>query len=141
VKEARQMGLTYRFAGAAGMSQPVFIRRATAQAAQGVLSSTDFVESNPDPKVQDFVKRYREAYGTEPDVHAAAYYDAAVLAAKSIASAGTPEVSRVRGAAGNLRYPGILANYRCSAKGDCNQQLNIAEIDVGVPVLKYTMKF
>jgi FAD/FMN-containing dehydrogenase len=71
VRQARQMGATFRFAGAA-LSQPTFLRL-TGATSDGVISVDDFVSSNPAPAVQAFVARYKARYGAAPEIWAAAY--------------------------------------------------------------------
>ncbi len=141
VRQALQLGVPYRIAGSSGMSQPIFIRRATAQAAQGTVSSVEFTVSGSGSKSAEFQKHFTEAYGSEPDNYAAVYYDAVQLAARAIAAAGNIETARVREAATALRYVGAVTTYRCNGRGDCNHQLTITEVDVGSLVARTTMRF
>ncbi|HSV48314.1 MAG TPA: ABC transporter substrate-binding protein [Ramlibacter sp.] len=141
VRQARQLGMPYRMAGSSSMSQPIFIRRATAQAAQGTVSSVEFAAGGAGPNSAEFQKRFAQAYGPEPDNYAAVYYDAVQLAARAIAAAGSTETVRMREAATSLRYAGAVTTYRCNARGECNHQLTITEIDAGSLVQRTTMRF
>jgi branched-chain amino acid transport system substrate-binding protein len=139
VRQARQMGASFRFAGAA-LSQPTFLRL-TGSASEGVISVDDFIATNPAPSVQAFVRKYRAKYGADPEIWAAAYYDAAHLAALAINQAGSTNIDKVRGAFDSVHYTGALGTYHCDANGDCNHQSLITEIKGGKPTLVGTQTF
>ncbi|WP_077001234.1 ABC transporter substrate-binding protein [Variovorax sp. KK3] len=140
VRQAKQLGLTMKFAGSTSLSQPVFVKLA-ADAGDGALSSSDFVPGNPDPAVQEFVKKYEARTKTEAELYAATYYDAAWMLSKAINQAGSTEPAKVREAFNKLQHKGVLADYRCEANGDCNHQINIIEIQKGQPAVKTTVRF
>jgi branched-chain amino acid transport system substrate-binding protein len=139
VRQARQLGLQFHFAGSTSLSEPSFIKLAS-DAAEGVLSANDFVPTNPDPRVQAFAKKYDAKYKMSPEIWAASYYDAAHLAAKAIQAAGTGDAEKVRAAFGNIQHTGVLGDYRCDPNGDCNHQILIVEIKGGQPVVRSTVK-
>ena len=139
VRQARQMALTMHFAGTA-MSQPTFLNL-TEAASDGVLSADDFIAENPDPVVQGFVKKYRAKYGTDPEIWAAAYYDATHLAAKAINKAGSADPQKIRAAFAGLQHTGVLASFQCSDNGDCNHQIHIVEIKNKTPGVRSTVRF
>ncbi|VTU38293.1 Leucine-, isoleucine-, valine-, threonine-, and alanine-binding protein precursor [Variovorax sp. PBL-H6] len=140
VRQAKQLGLTMKFAGSTSLSQPVFVKLA-AEAGEGALSSSDFVPGNPDPAVQGFVKKYEARTKTETELYAATYYDATWLLAKAIRQAGSTDPMKIREAFGKISHKGVLADYRCEANGDCNHQINIIEVQKGQPVVKSTVRF
>lgn len=140
VRQAKQLGLKMKFAGSTSLSQPVFVKLA-GEAAEGALSSSDFVPGNPDPAVQEFVKKYEARTKTETELYAATYYDATWLLAKAIGDAGSTEPAKVREAFARISYKGVLADYKCLPNGDCNNQINIVEIQKGQPVVKTTVRF
>ncbi|MCC6195348.1 MAG: ABC transporter substrate-binding protein [Burkholderiales bacterium] len=139
VRQARQLGLNFHFAGSTSLSEPSFLKLA-GDAAEGVLSANDFVPTNPDPKVQAFAKKYEAKYKMAPEIWAAAYFDATHLAAQAIKQAGTADATKVRTAFDTLRYTGVLGDYRCEANGDCNHQILIVETKGGKPIVRSTVK-
>lgn len=139
VRQAQQMGLPIQFAGTA-MSQPTFLNL-TEGLTRPVLSADDFVAENTDPLVQGFVKKYTAKYGAAPEIWAAAYYDAAHLAAKAINRAGSADPVKVRAAFNGLAHTGVLAAFRCSENGDCNHQIHVVEIKNKTPAVRGTVKF
>jgi branched-chain amino acid transport system substrate-binding protein len=140
VRQAKQLGLPFKFAGSTSLSQPVFIKLA-GEAGEGAISSSDFVPANPDPRTQAFLKKFAAHYKGEPELYAATYYDAMMLAAKAINAAGTTQPAKVREQFGTLKYNGILSDYRCEANGDCNHEILIVEVQKGIPTVKSTVKF
>ena len=100
-----------------------------------------FVPTDPNPGVQDFVKKYEAKFKMAPDVWSATYYDATILAAKAINEAKSTDVDKVRAAFGQVQYKGLLADYKCDKAGDCNKQVNIVEIKGGKPVVLSAVRY
>lgn len=139
LRQAKQFGLPFKFAGAV-LSEDAFLKLA-GSAAEGSMSASYFVPTDPNPAVQAFVKKYEARYKMAPDVWSATYYDATILAAKAINEAKSADVEKIRAAFSNVRYSGLLADYKCDKAGDCNQQVNIVEIKDGQPVVRSAVKF
>ncbi|MEB3780695.1 MAG: ABC transporter substrate-binding protein [Desulfurococcales archaeon] len=88
VKQARDMGIKARIIGAEGFDSPKFIEIA-GSAAEGVIIVTDFDRDSQNPMVKEFIRRYREKTGIEPDMVAASSFDAVMVLAKAIEKAGS----------------------------------------------------
>jgi branched-chain amino acid transport system substrate-binding protein len=60
------------------------------EAVEGLYAPTDFWLGNPDPKVQDFIKRFKQSYSQEKDPHTttACFYDALYAARYVVGKAG-----------------------------------------------------
>jgi branched-chain amino acid transport system substrate-binding protein len=133
VRQAKQFGLPIKFAGSV-LSEDAFLKLA-GRSAEGALSASFFVPTDPNEKVQSFNKKYEERFKIEPDVWSATYYDATILAAKAINEAGSADPKKIREAFSKVNYSGLLANYKCDDMGNCNHQINIVEIKDGKPVV------
>lgn len=140
VRQAKQLGLPFKFAGSTAVSQPIFLKLA-GDASEGVVSPSDYVSSNPEPMVQSFARKYADSYKTESELYAATYYDATHMLAKAINIAGTTEPAKLREAFSRVTHTGVLGHYRCEANGDCNHQVHMVEIVKGQPMVKTTVKF
>lgn len=140
VRQARQFGLPFKFAGSTSLSQPAFINLA-GPTGEGVISATDFLPANLDPNVTAFVEKFQKKYGELPELYAATYYDSVKLAAEAIKMAGSADPKKIREAFGKIDTQGVLAHYKCEANGDCNHQTNIIEIKNGKPSLLTVVKF
>ncbi|MBS80759.1 ABC transporter substrate-binding protein [Variovorax sp. Varisp41] len=139
LRQAKQFGLPFKFAGAV-LSEEAFLKLA-GSAAEGSMSASYFVPTDPNPAVQAFVKKYEAKYRMAPDVWSATYFDATILAARAINEARSPDVEKIREAFSRVSYSGLLADYKCDKAGDCNRQVNIVEIKGGQPVVRSAVKF
>ncbi|WP_208509524.1 ABC transporter substrate-binding protein [Variovorax paradoxus] len=139
LRQAKQFGLPFKFAGAV-LSEEAFLKLA-GSAAEGSMSASYFVPTDPNPAVQAFVKKYEAKYRMAPDVWSATYFDATILAARAINEARSPDVEKIREAFSRVSYSGLLADYKCDKAGDCNWQVNIVEIKGGQPVVRSAVKF
>jgi branched-chain amino acid transport system substrate-binding protein len=139
LRQAKQFGLPFKFAGAV-LSEEAFLKLA-GSAAEGSMSASYFVPTDPNPAVQAFVKNYEAKYRMAPDVWSATYFDATILAARAINEARSPDVEKIREAFSRVSYSGLLADYKCDKAGDCNRQVNIVEIKGGQPVVRSAVKF
>ncbi|OED00824.1 ABC transporter substrate-binding protein [Rhizobium sp. YK2] len=133
VRQAKQFGLPIKFAGSV-LSEDAFLKLA-GRSAEGALSASFFVPTDPSEKVQSFNKKYEERFKMEPDVWSATYYDATILAAKAINEAGVADPKKIREAFAKVTYGGLLADYKCDDAGNCNHQINIVEIKDGKPAV------
>lgn len=139
LRQAKQFGLPFKFAGAV-LSEEAFLKLA-GTAAEGSMSASYFVPTDPNPAVQAFVKKYEAKFKMAPDVWSATYYDATILAARAINEAKSTDVGKIRAAFSTVSYNGLLADYRCDKAGDCNKQVNIVEIKGGQPIVRSAVKF
>ncbi|MEJ8814157.1 ABC transporter substrate-binding protein [Variovorax ureilyticus] len=139
LRQAKQFGLPFKFAGAV-LSEDAFLKLA-GNAAEGSMSASYFVPTDPNPAVQAFVKKYEARYKMAPDVWSATYYDATILAARAINEAKGNDPERIRAAFSNVSYNGLLADYKCDKAGDCNKQVNIVEIKGGQPVVRSAVRY
>ena len=120
VKQAREMGLTMPIVGPTGLYSPKYMEIA-GKAVENTYFLGVFVPTNPDPKVQEFVKKYKEKYGMEPDTFAALAYDQGYVlkdAMEKAAAKGTVTRESLREAMAGSSYKGITGTVTFDAKGD-----------------------
>lgn len=106
-RQARELGIKVPFAGGDGWDSSK-----TYEIAQGALDggffSNHYTHESPDPKVQEFVKKYQEAYGQIPDALAALGYDAALVLIDAIGRATELTGPAVRDAIEATKdFPGV----------------------------------
>lgn len=101
-RQARELGLAVPLLGGDGWDSSKLFEIG-GEAMEGSFFSNHYSFENPDPVVQTFIQKYREAYGEVPDALAALGYDAARLAADAIERVGTLERSAIRYALATTR--------------------------------------
>lgn len=94
VKQARELGIKAQIMGAEGFDSPKFIEIA-GDASEGVIIVTDFDRESANPLVKEFIKRYKEKRGIEPDMVAASSFDAVMILAKAIEKAGSLDKQKI----------------------------------------------
>ena len=78
-RQARELGIKVPFGGGDGWDSSKLYEIAQG-ALDGSFFSNHYTDESPEPKVQAFVKAYKDAYGAVPDALAALAYDAALVA-------------------------------------------------------------
>ncbi|MBC7326191.1 MAG: ABC transporter substrate-binding protein [Moorella sp. (in: Bacteria)] len=111
VSQARELGITAPMLGADGWDSPKLAEFAGGAAnLKDTYFTNHYSASDPDPRVQAFVKAYKEKYGSEPDAFAALGYDAAYLLADAINRAGKADPEAIRQALASTRdFQGITS--------------------------------
>jgi branched-chain amino acid transport system substrate-binding protein len=75
-REVRKQGMKQPLLADVPVVSPEFIKLG-GEAVEGIYAPSDFWAGNPDPKVQGFVKRFKQEYGENKDPHTttACFYD------------------------------------------------------------------
>src|SRR5262245_12239217 len=92
IKNARQIGIELPLLG-----NPIFAAASTPEiagaAAEGVIATATLVSTDPLPRQQEYVTKYREKFGLAADMWDAAVYDAVHLVAKAISALPADQVN------------------------------------------------
>ena len=106
-RQSRELGIKVPLAGGDGWDSSKLYEIAQG-ALDGGFFSNHYTDENPDPKVQTFVKKYKETYGSVPDALAALGYDAALVAIDAIGRAKELTGPSVRDAIEATKdFPGV----------------------------------
>src|SRR5262249_40014157 len=101
-------------------------------AVEGYYFSNHYAADSDSPKVQDFVKKYREKYGEVPDAMAALGYDAAGILADAIVRAGGTQGAKLRDAiAATKDYEGVTGKISMDAERNAHKDAVVLKIDGG----------
>jgi branched-chain amino acid transport system substrate-binding protein len=117
-KQIKTLGLGFGIAGNAGLTLPDVLA-ISGDATDGAYSLGEFIANNPDPVVQEWVKRYHAAYGADPELYGSVYYDSTVLLADAMKRAGEisgPAIQQALTKTTNFR--GVMTTYSWSPGGD-----------------------
>ena len=95
--QVRATGIELPLVAVGSVYSPKFIELG-GDAVNGVYTNTTFFPDEPRPEVQNFVKKFRARYNREPDAFNAYAYDAVLIAAAAIRTAGSTDRKAIRDA-------------------------------------------
>jgi branched-chain amino acid transport system substrate-binding protein len=106
-RQARELGLKVPLMGGDGWDSPKLFEIG-GKALEGSYFSNHYSPEDPAPRIQEFVRRYKERWGVVPDGLAATGYDAARIAADAMGRAKDLSGEAIRDAIASTRdYPGV----------------------------------
>src|SRR6185436_15024035 len=75
VKQARDLGITVPFAGAAPQGTPVYASTAGTAAVEGTIVSSPYLSNDINDATKKFAAAYKAAFNEEAELHGAKAYD------------------------------------------------------------------
>lgn len=118
VKQAAQAKISIPIMAGSAMSQPATAALVEHLDLKGVCTeSTALPAMGVSPAMDDFVSRYRKAYGGDPDAYALAQYDGTMMALAA-AKAGAKTSEQMREALSSMSYEGAAMTYKSDGKGN-----------------------
>lgn len=130
MKQARELGIKARFAGYRGGIGEETLKLAGA-AADGLVFLEEFDSTSNDPHIKAFVREFREAYSSEPNLFGAMGYDAYRLLSKGFQRCGE-NASCLRDDLYDVaNYPGVSGRLSFDEKGDVLKELTFSIIKNG----------
>lgn len=93
MRQAREMDWNVPFyTGTGNVHQKMF--ELAGDAFEGTHQVAGFLPNDPDPRIQEWIKRYKDKFGQDPSPNSARAYDGALILLKALEKAGTtdPEV-------------------------------------------------
>ncbi|PTL82240.1 ABC transporter substrate-binding protein [Vitiosangium sp. GDMCC 1.1324] len=139
-RQARELGLTVPLLGGDGWeSDKLFELGGTA--IEGSYYSNHYSVDNPDPRVQEFITKYKAAYGAVPDSVAALAYDAARLAIDAMKRAPDLSGAAIRDALVATRdFPGVAGTINLDENRDAVKQAVVLKVEGGKTKFVTTVK-
>jgi branched-chain amino acid transport system substrate-binding protein len=127
-REARKQGLKQPLIADVPITTPEFIKLG-GPAVEGVYAPSDFWAENPDPKVEAFVKRFKEEYGQDKNPHLTteSIYDSVYVTRHLVGKlkiSGKPEDlqkdrEKIRDGWATLKdFPGVSGKISIDKNGD-----------------------
>jgi branched-chain amino acid transport system substrate-binding protein len=131
--QARKLGISARFLGTAGFTNPSTWQNAGAGILDGTVVAENFFSGSSKPSVREFVERYKKKFGSDPPPYAAYAYDGLMLLAEAAKKASDPSNRElVRQAIGTISgYEGVLGTLTYHGKGDADKTPIILQIQQG----------
>ncbi len=129
-RQARQLGINVPLIGGDGWDSDEL--KNAGSALDGCYYTNHYSHQDTRPEVQDFVKRYREAFGKTPDGLAALGYDAARLLFDAMERAGTVESTRLAAAIAETEgFQGVTGVITIDEQRNAKKDAVVLEIQNG----------
>jgi branched-chain amino acid transport system substrate-binding protein len=130
-KQARELGLGVPLLGGDGWDSEKTLEIGGA-AVEGYFFSTHYAADSDDPRVQEFVKRYRAAHGELPDAMGALGYDTARILADALVRAGSTEGPKLRDAIAATRdFEGVTGHISIDEQRNARKDAVVLKIENG----------
>jgi branched-chain amino acid transport system substrate-binding protein len=94
--QAREIGITQPLFGGDGWESEKLTEGKAKDALEGCYFSTHVSTENPDPGIQNFIRKYKEKYNMMPDAMSFLSYDAGMILFDAIKRAGSTEAQKIR---------------------------------------------
>jgi branched-chain amino acid transport system substrate-binding protein len=135
--QARDLGMRMPLAGGDGWESPKLIEIG-GKALEGCFYSNHYYVEDPAPAVREFVQKYQERFGAQPDSLAALGYDSARVLADAIKRAGGTDGPKLRDAiAATKGFSGVTGTINLGPdRNPIGKKLVILEIKDGKLTLK-----
>jgi len=112
IKQARELGITAPILGADGFDSEVLLQLAGAEALNNVYFSNHYSNLDEDPMVQDFITKFKEKYGADPNAFHALGYDLGKYIADAITRAGSTDPEAIKDAlASTENFAGVTGTF------------------------------
>lgn len=129
VRQARELGMTVPFFGGDGWEDEQLLNIG-GEALNGCYYSTHFSAENTDPRVVEFVAKYKARWsGEKPGAFSALGYDSIYVLADAIKRAGTTESAKLRNALAETKnFSGVTGVTTIDANRDASKPAAIIAI-------------
>lgn len=117
VKQARDLGITVPFAGAAPQGTPVFLDTAGAAAVEGTIVSTPYLSNDVSEASKTFAAAYKAATGEEAELHGAKAYDGAQILLTALKDSNGAKGKDLADAIRAVKHKGLLGDFAYDETG------------------------
>ena len=141
-RQVKELGITSQLYGFGGLSSFDYNKIASGSN-EGLICASYFENASPNPLAQQFIKAYKEKYNVDPDMFAAAIYEAVYIAKASVEKMGdTKDIAAFRTAlrdelAKIKDLPGVQGPTTFDAKGQADKQVMIVQWTGGQKKILY----
>ncbi|HTO54608.1 MAG TPA: ABC transporter substrate-binding protein [Myxococcota bacterium] len=130
-KQARELGINVPLLGGDGWDSEK-TTEIGGEAVEGYYFSTHYAADSSDPRVQEFVSRFKTKYGDSPDAMAALGYDTAGILADALGRAGTTDGEKLRDAiAATKNFDGVTGKISIDEHHNARKDAVVLKIEGG----------
>ncbi|MBE2228371.1 MAG: ABC transporter substrate-binding protein [Ignavibacteria bacterium] len=139
--QAREIGLTVPLIGSDGWESEKLTEGKAKDALEGCYFSTHVSTENPDPKIQEFITKYKAKYNSTPDAMAFLAYDAGLILFEAMKKAGTTEPEKVKNELAKIKdFLGVTGKISINEQRNAVKPAVILEIKGGEFKFKETVQ-
>jgi branched-chain amino acid transport system substrate-binding protein len=131
VKQARDLGITVPFAGAAPQGTPVFLNTAGAKNVEGTVVSSPYLSNDVSPASKAFAAAYKAAYNEDAELHGAKAYDGAQIMLTALKTSNVASGKELADAIRATKYQGLLGDFAFDQTGVGIFATSIGKIEGG----------
>ena len=141
-RQVKELAIPSQLYGFGGLSSFDYNKIASGSN-EGLICASYFENASPNPLAQQFIKAYKEKYNVDPDMFAAAIYEAVYIAKASVEKMGdTKDIAAFRTAlrdelAKIKDLPGVQGPTTFDAKGQADKQVMIVQWTGGQKKILY----
>ncbi|BCY11251.1 ABC transporter substrate-binding protein [Actinoplanes sp. L3-i22] len=117
VKQARDLGITVPFAGAAPQGTPVFLDTAGAKAAEKTIVSSPYLSNDVSDASKKFAAAYKAKYNEDAELHGAKAYDGTQIMLTALKSSNVGTGKALADAIRATKYQGLLGDFAFDQTG------------------------
>ena len=130
-QQARNLGIKVALMGGDGWDSPK-LYEIGGKAIENTYFSNHYSEEDTNPKVQNFIKAYKAAYGAVPDAMAALSYDAAMIMKDALTRAGSTDSAALRNAiAATKDFDAVTGKITLDANRDASKSAVVLKVAEG----------
>ncbi len=131
IKQVRKAGISLPIIGSDGLDSPALVELGGSDV-EGVILATDFSRNDPRAIVQSFIREFRNAYTTEPDVVASSTYDATNLLIDAFKRSPNSSSSAIRDTlAATQTFEGVTGLIAFTPEREVNKTVLFVKIERG----------
>jgi branched-chain amino acid transport system substrate-binding protein len=131
-RQARELGITVPLLGGDGWDSPKLIEIG-GKALENSYFSNHYSNESTEPQIQNFIAKFKQAYGVIPDGMAAMGYDAAMVLGDGMKRASSNQPSDVRDAlAKTQNYAGVTGKITIDAQRNAIKSAVVLRVVNGV---------
>ncbi|SNY68630.1 ABC transporter substrate-binding protein [Paractinoplanes atraurantiacus] len=117
VKQARDLGITSAFAGAAPQGTPVFLDTAGAKNAEGTIVSSPYLSNDIDEASKKFAAAYKAKFNEEAELHGAKAYDGTQILLTALKTSNVATGKPLADAIRATKHDGLLGDFAFDETG------------------------
>ncbi|GGN94116.1 branched-chain amino acid ABC transporter substrate-binding protein [Actinoplanes lobatus] len=117
VKQARDLGITAPFAGAAPQGTPVFLDTAGAANVEGTIVSSPYLSNDIDDASKKFAAAYQAKFNEEAEMHGAKAYDGTQILLTALKTSNLATGKALADAIRATKHDGLLGDFAYDRTG------------------------